>query len=120
MWRGYGVLRSMRAARGRVGVQDGAGPLGSVRVARQRAEASMGDLLSFLAYISVNLAVINFIPLPVVDGGVMMFLLLEKIRRKPMNLKVQVVTTLVGLGLIVLAFVLVTFQDVVKWMSGSL
>jgi len=120
LWSVYAVLRSMLSPRGRVGVQDVSGPLGIVRVAMQHAEASMGDLLSFMAYISVNLAVINFIPLPVVDGGVMMFLLLEKIRRKPMNLKVQVVTTLVGLGLIVLAFVLVTFQDVVKWMSGTL
>ncbi len=116
----YRILQSMISPRGHVGVQDVSGPVGIVRAAVHQAESSFGDLLFFLAYISVNLAVINFIPLPVVDGGLMLFLILEKIRGRPLGVKVQVATTLVGLALIVLVFVLVTFQDIVKWAGGSL
>ena len=105
---------------GGVGVQHVSGPIGIIRLAVRQAESGFGELLFFLGFISVNLAVINFLPMPVVDGGLMVFLLLEKIRGKPLNLKVQVITTLVGLALIVLVFVFVTFQDIWKWMSGSL
>jgi regulator of sigma E protease len=119
LWKIYRIARSMASPQGRVSVSDVSGPVGIVRAAVQQAE-SYSELLFFLAYISVNLAVINFVPLPVVDGGLMVFLLLEKIRGRPLGLKVQVVTTLVGLGLIVLCFVLVTFQDIVKWVGGGM
>ena len=119
LWKIYRILHSMVSPRGRVSVQDVSGPIGIVRAAVQQAQ-SLSELLFFLAYISVNLAVINFVPLPVVDGGLMVFLLLEKLRRRPLGLKIQVVTTLVGLGLIVLCLVLVTFQDIMKWVGGGL
>lgn len=111
--------RNMFTQRGNVGVQNVSGPIGIVRLALNRAEAGFGELLAFLAFISVNLAVINFLPIPVVDGGLMLFLLLEKIRGKALSLKVQVITTLTGLGLIVLVFVLVTLQDIVRWWGGG-
>ncbi len=120
LWSVYRTLQSMLSPGGNVSMKDVSGPVGIVRAAVQQAETSQSDLLFFLAYISVNLAVINFVPLPVVDGGLMLFLILEKLRGRPLGLKVQVVTTLVGLGLIVLCFVLVTFQDIVKWASGTL
>ncbi len=101
-----------------VGVKHVAGPVGIFKMAYQEAAASWGDLLVFLAFISINLAVINFLPLPVVDGGLMIFLLLEKIRGKPVSIKVQVITTLAGLGLIVLTFLVVTIQDVTRLLSG--
>jgi membrane-associated protease RseP (regulator of RpoE activity) len=116
----YRILQSMLSPRGQVTVQDVSGPVGIFRLAKVHAEASLGELLWFLAYISVNLAVINFVPLPVVDGGLMLFLILEKIRGRPLGVKVQVVTTLVGLGLIILCFVLVTYHDILKWVGGSL
>lgn len=105
---------------GGVGVQDVHGPVGIMRVAHEEAAAGLGELAFFLAFISVNLAVINFLPLPVVDGGLMLFLIIEWIRGKPLNLKVQVIATLAGLALIVLTFVFVTLQDIVKWISGGI
>lgn len=116
----YRVIQNMVSPRGRVGVSDVSGPIGIVRAAMRHAESGFSNLMFFLAYISVNLAVINFLPIPVVDGGLMVFLILEKIRGKPLNLKVQVWATLLGLALIGLCFVLVTFQDIAKWVGGSL
>ena len=103
-----------------VGLQQLSGPVSIVRIAMVQAKSGYADLLALLAYISVNLAVLNFLPLPVVDGGLMMFLILEKFRGRPLNVKVQVITTLAGLVLIVLVFLVVTFQDIAKWIHGSI
>jgi regulator of sigma E protease len=72
------------------------------------------NFLFFLGIISANLAVINFLPLPIVDGGLMVFLLIEKIKGTPVSLRVQVATQVVGLALIIGVFVFVTYQDVVR------
>lgn len=91
-----------------------AGPVGILGAAFERAKRSLSHLLAFLAFLSVNLAVINFLPFPVVDGGLMVFLLIEKIKGKPLSLKTQMIATLVGLATIILVFVLVTIQDITK------
>jgi regulator of sigma E protease len=88
------------------------GPVGIVGYAVERARLGYVELLGFLAFLSVNLAVINFIPFPVVDGGLMVFLIIEKIKGRPLSLKTQMVATLVGLATIILVFVLVTFKDI--------
>jgi regulator of sigma E protease len=64
--------------------------------------------------ISANLAVINFLPLPIVDGGLMVFLLIEKIKGSPVSLRVQVATQMIGIFLIVSLFLLVTYNDAVR------
>lgn len=114
------LVKNILTQRGNVSVQNVSGPVGIVRIAVRQAEAGWGELLFFLAFISVNLAVINFLPLPVVDGGLVVFLLLERLRGKPLSLNVQIATTLAGLALIVLCFLLVTFQDIAKWVGGSM
>ncbi len=118
LWNVYRTAQRMLTRS--VSVQHVAGPIGILRVAYRQAEAGLGELLFILGFISINLAVINFLPLPVVDGGMMVFLLLEKIRGKPLSIKVQVATTLAGLALIVICFLFVTFQDINKWLGGSL
>ena len=101
-----------------VGVQSVAGPIGIAAVAMEQARVGWDQLVFFMALLSVNLAVINFLPLPVMDGGLMVFLLIEKIKGKPLGLKTQMVTSLVGLAAIVLIFVLVTVQDISRLLSG--
>lgn len=98
-----------------VGVENVRGPVGIMRQGSQIAEGGFGSLLWFLGLISANLAVINFLPLPIVDGGLFIFLLLEKIRGEPVSIKTQVVTQLIGIALIVTLFLFVTFQDIVNW-----
>ena len=64
--------------------------------------------------LSVNLAVINFLPLPIVDGGLFLFLVYEKIRGRPPSLGFQNATTIVGLVLIGTVFVVITYNDIVR------
>ena len=74
-------------------------------------------LVWFLAMISANLAVVNFLPIPVVDGGHFVFLLLEKIQGKPVSQKMQSIAQVVGLALLLGVFLLVTYQDIMRMAS---
>lgn len=90
------------------------GPVGILKIGRQISEAGWVQLFFFLAIISANLAVINFLPLPIVDGGHMVFLIIEKIKGSPISIRVQVATQVIGLILIGSAFIFVTIQDLAR------
>ncbi len=97
-----------------VGAEHISGPVGIFQLGVAVAESGIAKLLFFLAFLSANLAVINFLPLPIVDGGLMVFLIIEKIKGKPVSLKIQMVTQIVGLALLATAFLLVTWNDFTK------
>ncbi len=109
----YTMMERMIVSRS-VGVENMAGPVGIVKMGSEVARVGFHRLLFFLAIISANLAVINFLPLPIMDGGLMVFLLVEKIKGSPVSLKVQVVTQVIGMFLIGAAFLFVTFNDVIR------
>ena len=90
------------------------GPLGIIDLGGKVARSGMVDFLFFMGIISANLAVINFLPLPIVDGGLMVFLIIEKIKGTPVSIKVQAATQVIGLFLIIGVFVLVTVNDVIR------
>ena len=106
----YSTMQRMIFSRS-VGIENLSGPIGIVKIGRAVAEIGVVELLFFLAMISANLAVLNFLPLPIVDGGLMVFLLIEKVKGSPVNLKIQMATQVIGLILIGMAFVFVTIQD---------
>lgn len=93
---------------GRVGMGGVAGPVKLFDVAAQEASEGTSRLLIFLTMLSANLAILNFLPIPALDGGHMLFLTFEAIRGKPLNEELQVRLTMAGvLGLLTLmAFVI--------------
>lgn len=97
-----------------VGLENVSGPLGIFDMGGKIARAGWEKFLFFLAIISANLAVINFLPLPIVDGGLMVFLLIEKIKGSPVSLRIQVATQMLGIVLIGGAFLFVTYQDILR------
>lgn len=101
-----------RLFEGTVKVEHLKGPVGIAHMGTVIASRGMTWLLFFMALISVNLAVINFLPLPIVDGGQFLFLVIEQIRGKPVPLGVQNVATIAGLLLIGTMFIVVTFHDI--------
>ncbi len=72
----------------------------------------------FLAMISANLAVVNFLPIPIVDGGLFCFLLLEKLTGRPPSPRLQTAAQIVGLVLILSLFVFVTYNDIARIING--
>lgn len=88
------------------------GPVGIVTSGVQQAREGDSNLLMFLALMSINLAVINFLPLPVVDGGQFVFLLIEAAKGSPVPIKWQMGVTLAGIAFLLLVVVFVTIQDI--------
>jgi regulator of sigma E protease len=99
---------------GRVAVGEMMGPLGIAQTAFSIAGEDFYEFLIFLGIIGVNLAVINFLPIPVLDGGHMVFLIYEWIRGKPAPESVRVAATYLGLALIASLMILVIYLDVRK------
>lgn len=110
------VLRTyitfQRLFQGTVKVEHLKGPVGITHLGSRFADRGIIHLLFFLALISANLAVINFLPLPVVDGGMFVLLAIEGVTRKPVPVGIQNAAALVGLALIALVFIVVTFNDI--------
>ncbi len=89
-----------------------AGPVGILQATYHFAEKSTGDLLNFLALLSVNLAVVNFLPIPITDGGHFMFLMYEKFKGEKMDEDLEARFQWAGLVFILLVFLFATFNDV--------
>lgn len=107
------TLRSL--VRREVSAKNLAGPIGITHLLTKISEQrSLGTMLYWLALISVNLGLFNLLPFPVLDGGHLMFLLIEKIKGSPVDIRIQEWATNVAFLLILALAVFVTFNDVVR------
>lgn len=105
-------LTFARLFEGTVKVEHLKGPVGITHAGSLFAAQGFIYLLFFLALISANLAVINFLPLPIVDGGLFIFLVVEALTRRPVSIRVQNIATIAGLMLIGAVFIIVTYNDI--------
>ncbi|MEM1423180.1 MAG: site-2 protease family protein, partial [Planctomycetota bacterium] len=103
-----------RLADGSVKPEQLKGPVGITHIGSRVAREGWVRLLFFIGLISANLAVLNFLPLPIVDGGLFLLLCYEGVRGKPAPVAVQNALTLVGLVLIAAVFIFVTTNDVLN------
>jgi len=94
-----------------------AGPVGIVGLVGDAAEFGFVYLLGFTAFISINLAIINLIPFPALDGGRLLFLAIETIKGSPVNPRVASMAHLVGFALLILLMLAVTYNDIVRLIS---
>jgi len=103
-----------RMFQGRVSYKSMMGPVGIFNAGRHFADRGTDWLIWFLSMISANLAVVNFLPIPIVDGGLFTFLIVEKIQGRPISAKTQSIAQFVGLAIILSVFLLVTYQDIMR------
>lgn len=87
------------------------GPVGIAVMTGDAAALGLGSLLQFMAVLSANLAVVNLLPFPALDGGRILFLLIEAIRRKPADERIEAAAHNAGFLILFLLILLVTFQD---------
>ena len=107
------IVRTVRGLfSGRVAGRELGGPILIGQLAGQSARMGLDTFLAFMALISVNLAVLNLLPIPVLDGGQFVFLLAEAVLRKPLPLKVRERLTAVGMVLIMLLMVFAFSNDI--------
>jgi len=90
------------------------GPVGIVGIVGDAAKFGFVYLLSFTALISINLAVLNLIPFPALDGGQLLFLLIEKIKGSEIKPKIANIINTIGFGLLILLMIIITYHDIMK------
>ncbi len=91
-----------------------AGPIGVAQMAGQVAEQGLLPLMNFVAFLSINLGVINLLPLPALDGGHFVLLVLEGLRGKPLGSKAMNNIQMVGVALILALTIFSTFKDITR------
>ena len=88
------------------------GPVGIYKVTEEVAAEGLLVLMNFTAVLSVNLGIMNLLPIPALDGGRILFVLYEGIFRKPLNKKVEINIQLLGVLFLLIIMVLVTWNDI--------
>jgi regulator of sigma E protease len=96
------------------------GPVGIAQLTGEAAKAGISPLLEFTGFISINLAIINIFPLPALDGGRIVFVLLEWVRRgKRVSAKTEGLVHLIGFALLIALILVITQQDIVRLITGG-
>jgi len=97
-----------------------AGPVGIVQVTGEVAHTGISPVLELAAFISIAIAITQLIPLPALDGGRIVFVLLQWLRRgKRVSPRVEGIVHSVGFMILLALMVLITYQDVLRWVSGE-
>jgi regulator of sigma E protease len=91
-----------------------AGPVGIANITGQAARLGFAYLLQFTALLSLNLAIINILPFPALDGGRILFLLIEKVKGKPVRRNVEAIIHNIGFMLLIALIVFITYKDIAK------
>ena len=99
---------------GGVSAKDLSGPVGIYSIVDSQAKQGFQNIMYLTAYLSMNVGVINLLPFPAFDGGRVLFLIIEKIRRKPVPAKTEAMVNNIGFMLLMLLMVYVTFNDILR------
>ncbi len=101
--------------RGEIPFETVGGPIMIYHLAAQSVDYGILDLIAKMALISVNLGIINLLPIPILDGGHLLFFLIEGIRRRPLDIRVREISQMVGLSLILMLLVFAFKNDIVRF-----
>ncbi|MCB2198055.1 RIP metalloprotease RseP [bacterium] len=104
--------------KGEASVSDLTGPAGIVYLSGETARAGWISFVSFIAFISISIGFLNILPFPVLDGGHLVYILIEAIIRRPVSTKVKLVLQQVGMALLLLLVLVVTYHDILRFFVG--
>jgi len=99
---------------GKASTEDVSGPVGIIKFAGEAARQGFGNLLVFTAFLSINLAIMNLIPFPALDGGWLFILFIEGIRRKKIDANKIGIVNFIGFAFLMVLTVLITFRDFIR------
>lgn len=113
------VMIVAKLVTGGISIDTVGGPIMIAQMAGDQAKAGIVSLFQFIAVISVNLAVINLLPIPVLDGGHLLFFAIEAVKGRPVNLKVREIAQQVGMVILAMLMILVFYNDITRLFSSS-
>ncbi len=99
---------------GSISIKNLSGPITIAKVAGDTAQRGMETFINFLAYLSISLGLINILPIPVLDGGHLMYYLVELVRGRPVSEKIQDLGQRLGLSIILMLMLLALFNDLMR------
>lgn len=91
------------------------GPIMIAQMAGDQAKEGFENLLYFIAFISINLAILNFLPIPVLDGGHLLFFFIEAVRGRPVSIRVREIAQQGGMFVLLLLMIFVFYNDVMRY-----
>lgn len=111
----FGIIKSLLMGQ-KVSI-DVAGPVGIAVLTKQVTTLGLVYILQFAAILSINLGIINIFPFPALDGGRILFILIEKIKGSPVSQKTEQMFHTIGFILLIMLMILITFKDVTKFIK---
>lgn len=95
------------------------GPVLIAQMSGKAAAAGLSSFLSFLAMISISLGILNLLPIPILDGGLILFLIIEAIRKKPLSRRTMEIAQSIGAAVLITLIAVVSYNDVVRMFSSK-
>ena len=90
------------------------GPIMIAKLTGEAAQSGISDLIAFVAFMSLQLGILNLLPIPVLDGGWVIFLLIEKIKGSPLSKKTMEVAQTIGFALLITLIIIVSYNDILR------
>jgi len=112
------IMSVVKMVQGRIPAKDIGGPILIVQAAGQQARMGLEYLLHFMAVISVNLGVLNLLPIPILDGGHFLFFAIEAVLRKPLDIRHREIAQQVGLVLLICLMAFAFYNDIARVLQG--
>ena len=103
---------------GKYGISAVSGPVGVTAAIGSAAKANLADMLPIMALITINLGIFNLLPIPALDGGRLLFILIEMIFRKPVPQKYEAIVHAVGFAILIGFMILITAKDIWSLIAG--
>lgn len=104
---------------GHVSTDNIGGPISVVQIAGQAAQTDLASIFLVLAFLSIQLGILNLLPVPILDGGHLLFNLIEFIIRRPLSLRMREIAQQIGLGLLLLLMILAFYNDITRLVMGG-
>ena len=114
---GYTILSIVKLVQGKLSTKALGGPIMIAQMAGDQAKEGMKNFLSLMAFISISLAIFNLLPIPVLDGGHLLFYTIEVFIRRPVNIRTREIAQQIGVSLLLLLMVYVTWNDIMRNMD---
>ncbi len=90
------------------------GPIMIAKLTGEAAQSGLSDLIAFMAFLSLQLGILNLLPIPVLDGGWVVFLIIEKIKGSPLNKKTMEIAQTIGFALLITLILIVSYNDILR------
>ncbi len=107
-----------RIVSGQVSAKMIGGPIFIAQQSGKEARKGAANLFFFMALLSVNLAILNVLPIPVLDGGSLVFLAMEKVKGSPLSMRARMIAQQIGLVVLLGLILVVTYNDIIRWLRS--